>query len=140
MAGLMKRLGLAIVLVLLLALVALGGFGLWLGLRDPLAALPVSPDLPQIAAERQERQPGRLLRHLTFTDPVLGTIGLTVSLPDPLPDSLTDHALPVVILLGGLGLGAENIRHLGDPGPNAVIGYDWPFPPRLPRGPDLLGM
>ncbi len=101
---------------------------------DSLAALPRGGE-PAIVIPRQTlHEGGRVIQQVTIEDPVLGHIGLVVSLPDPLPD----HPLPVVVVLGGLGTGLKNIRHMPPAGDNAVVGYDWPIPRKIPRGFDLL--
>ena len=54
-----------------------------------------------------------------------------MSLPDPLPP----RRVPLVVIVGGLGTGWNTVRALlevGDPGPNAIVGYDWPLPERDP--------
>ena len=43
---------------------------------------------------------------------------------EPLPDK----KLPILVVLGGLGTGENNIRYITDAGDNAIVGYDWPMP------------
>jgi hypothetical protein len=62
--------------------------------------------------------------------PGVGQIGLAISLPNPLPK----RPLPIVMVLGGLATGERNIRNIPDGGDNAIVGYDWPVPTRLPQG------
>ena len=64
---------------------------------------------------------------MILSSAALGDIGIIVSLPDPLPD----RKLPILIVLGGLGTGENNIRYLPDAGDNAIVGYDWPIPVRF---------
>ena len=97
-------------------------------------ALPQNLEMAPAASEPTPFRDGRLTQRVTINDPVLGRIGFVVSLPDPLPD----RALPVVVMLGGLGTGLETIRHLPSMGENAVIGYDWPIPRKAPEGVGLL--
>jgi pimeloyl-ACP methyl ester carboxylesterase len=59
---------------------------------------------------------------------------LAISLPEPRPA----EKLPVVMVLGGLATGENNIRHIARGGANAIVGYDWPIPTRLPQGWELL--
>ena len=77
---------------------------------------------------------GRLIQQYTIEDSALGPIGLVVSLPEPLPD----RPLPILVVLGGLGTGLKNIRYVPPVGDNVVVGYDWPMPPKLPKGIDLI--
>lgn len=116
-------------LLLLLFGLAVLGVIVWQNTRDPLAALPVASQ-PAVEIGRTDSQEnGRVVSHVTLEAPPLGSIGFTMSLPEPLPQ----RRLPVVILLGGLGKGRQHIRHIAQPGPNALIGYDWPVE-RLPPG------
>lgn len=116
-----------IVTVTLVGLVAAAAWLMW---RDPLAALP-RPGMAATGAVADERHiDGRRLFHVNLVDPIVGSIGFTVSLPDSLPAA----PLPLVMVLGGLGRGADNIAPVRAPGANALIGFDWPMPPRLPRG------
>lgn len=118
--------------------------GLSLGLAIILLALFViairQSGLPHGAGsvievlQQDSREAGRLIRHITIEDSALGAIELVVSLPGPLPD----RPLPIVVVLGGLGSGLKTIRHLPPAGDNLVVGYDWPIPRKLPRGPEAL--
>ena len=98
--------------------------------QDPLAALPreIRDDLQTDC--RDAVGAGRRLRHVTLSDPRLGVIAFTVSLPDP----IHEEKLPLVAVLGGIGSGEDNIRPVADAGENAVAGFDWPLPTELPRG------
>ena len=117
-----------------LTLAALLAVVAWQWLRDPFAALPRAAAAPTAVSVTDQRREGRLLRHVTLADPALGEVGLLISLPDPLPD----RRLPVLIVLGGHGTGADNIRHIPDVGDNALVGYDWPVPAPLPEGFGLI--
>jgi hypothetical protein len=116
--------------------------GVWLAHRDPLAALPrPTPGSPSIV-EDDRRIAGRRLFHVVIDYATVGRVGFTVSLPDPVPAA----PIPVVFVLGGLGRGGANMAPIRDAGANALIGFDWPIPPRLPKGlvfvrqgPDLHG-
>ncbi len=123
---------------MLAALAAIGlvfaGAATWLALRDPLAALPRADNSLPAAAGPVERRGGRQLRRHVLQSTSVGAIGLTVSLPDPLPD----QPLPVLLVLGGLKGGEKNLRHMPMAGANAFAAYDWPLPRKLPRGGDLL--
>ena len=114
---------------IVLALAATAVAGLWRVSGDPLALLP-QRTAPMLTGILNETRAGRLSRHVTLSDARLGSIGFTVSLPDPLPD----QKLPLVLVLGGLGTGEHNIRFIEAAGDNAVVGYDWPFPAPFPKG------
>jgi hypothetical protein len=123
-----------LLIVLVLPALALGALVLWLQLRDPLAALPPGDPAAEVVAERVEQRPGRRLVFVTLRSERLGEIGIVASLPEKLPA----QKLPVVLVLGGLGTGEHNIRYITEAGDNAIIGYDWPIPTRMPNGVDLL--
>jgi hypothetical protein len=116
-------------LIMLLA-AGVGGFVCWLGVRDPLAALPRATENPVATEFAAELRNGRTLQHVVLHAPGAGRIGLAISLPDPLPK----RRLPIVMVLGGLATGERNIRHVPGGGDNAIVGYDWPIPAPLPRG------
>jgi len=107
---------------------------LWLNTRDPLSSLP--PPRHDLSASPIEPvvMNGRRLEHLILSAGPLGDIGIFVNLPDPLPEK----KIPVLIVLGGLGTGENNIRMIDNPGDNAIIGYDWPIPVPVPQGRDLI--
>ncbi|BDG01508.1 alpha/beta hydrolase family protein [Anaeromyxobacter oryzae] len=105
-----------------------------LRLEDPFATLPRAPPAA-LVAEREawaERWRDRTLVHVTLDGGAVGPVRFVVSLPEPLPET----PLPVVVVLGGLRGGSNAIRELGevagDAGPNAIVGFDWPFPDREP--------
>ncbi len=120
--------------LMLLAAAGAGGFVCWLGLRDPLAALPRATENPVATDFAAEPRNGRTLQHVVLHAPGVGRIGLAISLPDPLPK----RPLPIVMVLGGLATGERNIRHIAGGGDNAIVGYDWPIPTRLPQGWDFV--
>ena len=63
----------------------------------------------------------------------LGPVGLTVSLPAPLPV----RPLRILVVLGGANTGRKNLRQVPTAGANILVGYDWPLPRKLPKGQDL---
>ena len=116
---------------ILVACIVIAGAGacawFWLDHRDALASLPrpqYGLQIDRIALAYRDR---RRLEHMIFKTAALGEIGLVVSLPDPLPD----RKLPLLVVLGGLGTGEDNIRDLPDAGDNVIVGYDWPIPVRF---------
>ena len=121
-----------ILIIAAIALVLGTGFGalLWLYYRDPLSSLPQPQH--QVWADRTAPvlHSRRSLEHITLHNTALGDIGITVSLPNPLPDK----KLPILVVLGGLGTGENNIRYITDAGDNAIVGYDWPMPVRFYGG------
>ncbi len=118
---------------LILALILLAT---WWETRDPLFSLRQATPMPDVVEITSHRSRGRQVQHVTLSDQPLGHIGFTVSLPDPLPAG----RLPVVMVLGGLGTGEHNIRAIADGGENAIIGYDWPLPERLPKHIGVAGL
>jgi len=118
---------------LILALIILTA---WWESRDPVFDLPRAGPMPDVVETIAHRGGGRLVQHVTLSDAPLGRIGLTVSLPDPMPAG----RLPVVMVLGGLGTGEHSIRFITDGGENAIIGYDWPLPERFPKHISLAGL
>ncbi|HET8540402.1 MAG TPA: hypothetical protein VFL83_11070 [Anaeromyxobacter sp.] len=119
--------------VLLALLVALGAAAAWLRTREPMESLPRDdPSAVVVAEERTEAWRGRTLVHVALQGRAVGRVRFVVSLPDPLPPG----RLPLVVILGGLRGGSRSVRDIaqivGDPGPNAFVGYDWPLPTREP--------
>ncbi|HEX7968315.1 MAG TPA: hypothetical protein VF502_08845 [Stellaceae bacterium] len=106
----------------------------WWIRHDPLYFLPRSASAPAVQLDRLEHRAGRVFEHLTLSDTRLGSIGLTVSLPDPPPG----RKLPLVVVLGGLGTGEHNIRAIHDAGDNVVVGYDWPLATVSLKSSDVL--
>ena len=125
----LSGLGRLFLAVTLLVTAVAGGLVCWLGLRDPLAALPRATENPVAIGFSAKPREGRTLQHVVLDAPGVGRIGLAISLPDPLPK----QPLPIVMVLGGLATGERNIRHIPGGGDNAIVGYDWPIPTRLPQ-------
>jgi hypothetical protein len=125
----MKRVPRMVAALALPLLIGVGVFA-WQELADPLSSLPRAAAALPLGERRSELRAGRLLRHVTLADERLGHIDFTISLPDPLPEA----RLPLVVVLGGLGTGANNIRAIDSAGDNAIIGYDWPLPTAFPQG------
>jgi len=109
--------------------------GPWPGGDDYLAALPRGAEALKAVPGKAWQEPVRRIQEFTIEDPVLGRVAAVLSLPDPLPV----RRLPLVVVLGGLGTGMKSVQHLPPAGDNAVLGYDWPLPRKLPRGLALLG-
>lgn len=107
---------------------------LWFYAENPAQFLPQPMHQLEANAAQPVIEQGRKIEHITFSAGVLGTIGIVVSLPDPLPAG----KLPIVIVLGGLGTGENNIRFITDAGNNAIVGYDWPVPVYFPVGADFV--
>jgi hypothetical protein len=59
----------------------------------------------------------------------VGPVRITISLPrNPPPDPM-----PVVVVLGGHRTGRKNLKHIPAPGPNVVIGVDYPYAAELKK-------
>lgn len=127
MRGMWGRKGLIFAGLLGLLLMVAIKLAFWAYARDPLLSLP--PPEHGLKAEwtTLSAPDHRHFEHITLHGKLLGDIAFNLSLPDPLPPK----KLPVVLVLGGLVTGADNIRYIKDPGDNAVAGYDWPIPVRL---------
>ncbi len=135
----MRRGALAVGVLLLALAVALGAIAAWLRTRDPLASLPRDhPSALVVVEERPEAWRGRTLLHVALEGPAVGRVRFVVSLPEPLPSG----RIPLVVILGGLRGGSDSIREIaqvvGDPGPNAFVGYDWPLPTREPSVAEIV--
>jgi hypothetical protein len=98
--------------------------------RNPLLFLPQASNPPELVQLESKHRNGRVLQQVALSDPSLGHISFAVSLPDPLPV----QKLPLVLVIGGLGTGEHTIRFIADAGDNAIVGYDWPLPSKLPKG------
>jgi hypothetical protein len=125
--GMWGRKGLIFAGLLGLLLVGAVTLAFWAYARDPLLSLP--PPEHGLKAERTtlSAPDHRHFEHITLHAKLLGDIAFNLSLPDPLPP----QKLPVVMVLGGLVTGADNIRYIKDAGDNAIVGYAWPIPVRL---------
>jgi hypothetical protein len=108
-----------------------GGLAGWLRLRDPVGALPreVTGDLSGVE-EVIELTRGRLLTRVRLEGSAVGTVRFFVSRPDPLPTG----RVPLMVVVPGRRTGSEALSLLGDLGPNAVVWFEWPFPPDLRWG------
>lgn len=130
----MRRAALVLGSVLLVVAAAFAIAVAWLRRGEPLAALPREPSELRVVEERREAWQGRTLVHVVLQGEAVGRVRFSVSLPDPLPAG----RVPVVVVLAGLRTGSKSIREiskvLGDPGPNAFVGYDWPLPTRVTVG------
>ena len=93
-----------------------------------LADLPEGTGPVQFVDQQVLAETPRRVTRIRLSEPDLGVISFVVSLPEPMPAG----RLPVVLVLGGLGPGTKNIGPIPDAGNNAVVGYDWPLPYRLP--------
>ena len=126
----------------MIAAIAVAGAVIAARLRseDPLAALPRElPGVPIVEREVwREHWNGRVLVHVSLEGTAVGRVRFVVSLPDPVPPV----RVPLVVVLGGLRGGSNAIRELsevaGDPGPIAVVGFDWPLPARDPGVAELV--
>jgi hypothetical protein len=116
--------------LLILALIILGGLFYWSYASDPLRFLTPPLHDPKATIGDVVKQDGHSVRHITLDGGMLGDIGIIISLPDPLPAK----KLPVLMVLGGLGNGADNIGYIKDAGDNVIVGYDWPIPVHFPTG------
>lgn len=121
------KFGRSIVIAFILIVGAGSAAGLWLDRRDALSSLPRPQHGLEIERTSLAYRDRRRVEHIVFTTAALGEIGVVVSLPDPLPD----RKLPLLIVLGGLGTGEDNIRVIADAGDNVIVGYDWPIAPRF---------
>jgi surfactin synthase thioesterase subunit len=119
--------GRAIVAAFVLIVGVGAGAGLWHDHRDALTSLPRPEHGLEINRTALAYRDRRHVEHIIFKTAALGEIGIVVSLPNPLPE----RKLPLLLVLGGLGTGEDNIRDLPDAGDNAIVGYDWPIPVRF---------
>src|SRR5262249_49620685 len=114
--------------------VSLAAIVLLLFPRTPVSSLPV-PEHGLVADMQTAASDGRTIQYVTLHSKTLGDIGCMISLPDPLPPG----KLPLVIVLGGIKNGEDNIRHVKDIGNNVIIGYDWPISVRFYGQADFWG-
>ncbi len=77
--------------------------------------------------------PGRHRFEVRLAGPGLGRgARFLVGLPEPLPGRL-----PVVVILGGIQGGEEDLDRFRDPGPNALVAYGYPYEEAAWGGLDL---
>jgi len=119
---------------LLAVVLTVGTVAGWLRFRDPVGALPqeVSEGLPGVE-EVVEHRWGRLLTRVTLEGRAVGTVRFFVSRPDP----MRTQRIPLMVVVAGRRTGTEELSLLGDVGPNAVVWFEWPFPPDLRWGREL---
>lgn len=89
--------------------------------------LPVQAELS--AHEHLSSPDQRTIEHVTLHTLSIGDIGLTLSMPSQEPQ----EKMPIIMVLGGLGTGANNIRAITNAGNNIVVGYDWPMTVNPPK-------
>lgn len=115
-----------------------GGWIAWQLMRDPLAALPHEPAGLRIVSEERhapaDSAGAREHRRLVLMSTGGETIRITVNLPAPAPA----RPLPVLILLGGLRTGQNNVKYVSKPGDNVIIGYEYPIAKKIRFGPAII--
>lgn len=102
----------------------------WLAMRDPLQSLPLPDTSYQVETQVIPSYNNRHVEHVTLHSERLGDIGIIINLPAP----SQNKKLPLIVVLGGLGTGENNIRYVGEAGNNVVVGYDWPMPVQFYSG------
>jgi dienelactone hydrolase len=112
-----------------LMLVAWATYASWVYENDPFRTLAAPQEDLEASVTQLGSRDARRMVHIVLPSDRLGDVGLTISFPDPLPAG----KLPVLIVLGGLGTGEENIDYLKGMGDNVLVGYDWPLPEQFPR-------
>ena len=129
-----RRIIAALAAFVALAATAAVAWFLWPSIGAPLSHLPVPAAGLTLLDEQSERKDGRVLRRLVLDTGAPGELRIAVSLPDPLPPT----PLPVMFVMGGLRTGQNSIRHVEQPGQNALVGFDYPIDRRAGRGLRLL--
>ena len=112
-------------------LLAFSGWLGWQTIRDPLEALPALRGDLQVLEDSDcagAVEPGRLCRRLVLADETGHQVSIAVNRPD------TALPAPALLLLAGNRAGQDTVRVIADPGPNVLIGYEYPFAKRWPRG------
>ncbi|NKB57446.1 MAG: hypothetical protein GKS00_14060 [Alphaproteobacteria bacterium] len=120
------------VLFLLGLLLAASGVALWLSIwspdaliRDPLplyrqAAATVTPD----------DEGKRDIQDVRLVDPDNNAVTFSVSLPKGRLADDTGEKLPTLVVISGFRSARHNLAHIPEPGPNAIISYDYPYASR----------
>ncbi len=123
-----------LVFLSVLAVVFLAAYAFRFPSREPLAALP--PAMKQVEASGTivAVREGRRLESVVLDAGTLGEVRLAVSFPEPMPEG----PLPVLIVLGGLPTGAENLSLIPEAGNNVLVGYDWPISVAPPKASTFL--
>ncbi len=115
-----------------------GAWLAWQYIRDPLAAFPRQPFPLRIVSEERLAPTApsgmRHYRKLVFASAEGEKVQITVSLPAHAPA----RPMPVLILLGGLRTGQNNVKYVPQPGDNVIIGYEYPIDKKIRRGPAIV--
>jgi dienelactone hydrolase len=89
----------------------------------------IDKDLPSYTVSHDRPYTGegcgveRRCRDITLAAPGRPPVNIALSLPARLPA----EGLPVVVILGGYRTGRKALNHIPDPGPNAVVTYEYPL-------------
>ena len=100
-------------------------------MRDPLQALPPLRGQMHVVEDLDcsgPVEPGRLCRRLVLADEAGPQVSIAVNRPD------TARPAPALLVLAGNRAGQDTVRLIADAGPNVLIGYEYPFAKRWPRG------
>ena len=99
----------------------------WLRAGDPVAAIH-SPVPPYALAEGEsgvieKEGKRRLYRDLRLESEGRPPVRFTLSVPE----DAGDRRMPVLVIIGGLKSGRENLERLPPLGPNALISFEYPY-------------
>ena len=107
-----------------------GSWVLWERNRDALAAIDFYSGKVELSHDTTynlsfEDLPERTYRHIALTTEYLGNIEAFISAPTVIPT----EGVPVVIIMGGLGVDADIFRLIPDPGENIYVIFKYPYTP-----------
>ncbi|PHS39200.1 MAG: hypothetical protein COB07_07115 [Sulfurovum sp.] len=116
--------------IFLIIFLLFGSWVLWERNRDALVAIDLYSGKVELSYDASydlsiKEFTERTYRHITLTTEYLGNIEAFISAPTIIPK----EGLPVVIIMGGLEVGAETFRLIPDPGENIYVVFKYPYAP-----------
>jgi hypothetical protein len=128
MVHILKIAGKIIFVLFCIVVIIIITWAIWERNRDPLNAINQSTGAVTLLKDSilTLDDATREYRQILLNTERIGKIKAYLSLP------LTyhDQKVPVIIILGGLNISADNFKAIPDPGNNAILIYDYPYSPK----------
>lgn len=120
------------VLFLLGLVLAAGGVALWLSMWSPDALirdpLPLYRQANATFAPYDDKK--RDVQDVRLLDPDNSPVNFSVSLPKGRFVDDTGDKLPTLVVISGFRSARQNLERIPEPGPNAIISYEYPYEPK----------